>query len=50
MSEISIDIFLELIGSALKTDKCSSVEIKRRTNYPGNEYDSGRDSTICMVI
>ena len=29
--EISIDIFSELIVSALKTDKCSSVEIKRRT-------------------
>ena len=32
--EISIDIFSELIVSALKTDKCSSVEIKRRTQYP----------------
>ena len=29
--EISIDIFSELIVSALKTDKCSSAEIKRRT-------------------
>ena len=29
--KISIDIFSELIVSALKTDKCSSVEIKRRT-------------------
>ena len=29
--EISIDIFSELIVSALKTDKCSSVETKRRT-------------------
>ena len=28
--EISIDIFSELIVSALKTDKCSSIEIKRR--------------------
>ena len=31
VSEISNDILSELIVSALKTDKCSSVEIKRRT-------------------
>ena len=31
MSEISNDILPELMVSALKTDKCSSVEIKRRT-------------------
>ena len=29
--EIAIQIFSELIVSALKTDECSSVEIKRRT-------------------
>ena len=34
MSEISNDILSELIVSALRTDKCSSVEIKRRTQLP----------------
>ena len=38
------------IISALKTDKCRSVEIKRRTHVPGYEYDSGRVSTVCRVI
>ena len=47
---MSIDIFSELIVSALKTDKCSSVEIKRLHNNPAYEYDSGRVSTICMAI
>ena len=31
---MSIDILSELIVSALKTDKCSLVEIKRRTQIP----------------
>ena len=34
MSEISSDILSDLIVSALKTDKYSSVEIKRRTQLP----------------
>ena len=32
--EISIDIFSEQIVSAIKTDKCSLVVIKRRTQKP----------------
>ena len=50
MSEISIDILSELIVSALKTDKCSSVESNDVHNYPGYEYDSGQVSSICTVI
>ena len=41
---------IELIVSALKTDECSSVKSNDVHNYPGYEYDSGRVSTICMVI
>ena len=48
--EISIDIFSELIVSALKTYQCSSVESNDVHNNPGYEYDSGRVYTICMVI
>ena len=48
--KISIDILLELIVSALKTDKCSLVEKNDVHNYPGYENGSGRVSTICTVI
>ena len=48
--EISIDIFSELIVSALKTDNVAQSKSNDVHINPGYEYDSGRVYTICMVI